>query len=288
MEGWIKLHRKVLDNPIVCKDSDHIAVWMYILLNATHKEYPVVFSGNKIILQPGQLITGRKVIAEKFKISESKVQRILKVFESEQQIEQQNGNKNRLISILSWSEYQSSEQQDEQLLNNKRTTTEQQLNTNKNVRTKEGEEQKKERKKKDTYPELFEEFWNTYPRRVEKSNAVIKWNAQINKGVDPQQIITSAYNYMIYVSAEGTETKYMKHPKTFLNGDTWKEFLNPVLTEIAPRKSYQSKAERAEEQRNALKQSILGGISNEDFNQGRSRVDVTPNTNGFPQLRLEC
>lgn len=134
MDGWIKLHRKILDNPIVCKDSDHIAVWTYLLLNATHKEYASVFKGIKIILQPGQLITGRKTIAEKFKISESKVQRILKSFENEQQIEQQNGNKNRLISILSWLDYQSSEQQDEQQLNNKRTSTEQQVNTNKNVK----------------------------------------------------------------------------------------------------------------------------------------------------------
>lgn len=134
MDGWIKLHRKILDNPIVCKDSDHIAVWTYLLLNATHKEYPTVFKGIKIILQPGQLITGRKVIAEKFNISESKVQRILKSFEIEQQIEQQNGNKNRLVSILSWIDYQDSEQQNEHLVNNKRTTTEQQVNTNKNVK----------------------------------------------------------------------------------------------------------------------------------------------------------
>lgn len=134
MSGWIKLHRKILDNPIVCKDSDHIAVWTYLLLNATHKEYPALFSGKKILLQPGQLITGRKAIADKFKISESKVQRILKSFEIEQQIEQQNGNKNRLITVLSWHDYQDSEQQDEHQVNNKRTTTEQQVNTNKNVK----------------------------------------------------------------------------------------------------------------------------------------------------------
>ncbi len=134
MEGWIKLHRKMMDNPIVCKDSDHIAVWMYLLLNATHKEYPVLFAGEKITLQKGQLITGRQTISSKIKISESKVQRILKSFESEQQIEQQKSNKNRLISILSWHEYQECEQQNEQQLNNKRTTTEQQVNTNKNVK----------------------------------------------------------------------------------------------------------------------------------------------------------
>lgn len=125
-KGWISLHRKMLDNPVVCKDGDHVAVWVYLLLNATHAEYPALFAGNKITLKPGQLITGRKVIAEKFNISESKVQRILKSFESEQQIEQQNSNKNRLISIRSWEDYQDDERQNEQQLNNKRTTTEQQ------------------------------------------------------------------------------------------------------------------------------------------------------------------
>lgn len=46
---------------------------MYLLLNATNKEMAVMFCGQKITIHPGQLITGRKKIAEKFNISESKV-----------------------------------------------------------------------------------------------------------------------------------------------------------------------------------------------------------------------
>ena len=45
MEGWIKMHRKILDNPIICKDSDYLSVWIYLLLNATHKEIPAIFKG---------------------------------------------------------------------------------------------------------------------------------------------------------------------------------------------------------------------------------------------------
>lgn len=137
MSGWIKLHRKLLDNPIVCKDADHLAIWTYLLLNATHKEKQAIFQGLKITLQPGQLITGRKAIAEALRVTESKVQRVLSCFESEQQIEQQTSNKNRLITILRWAEYQHDEQQNEQQMNNKRTTNEQQVNTNKNERNKE-------------------------------------------------------------------------------------------------------------------------------------------------------
>ena len=136
MEGWISLYRKILENPIVCKDAEYFSVWVYLLLEATHKEYPALFKGKKIILKPGQLITGRKSISEKFNISESKVTRILKTLENEHQIEQQTSNKNRLISIVNWSQYQQSEHQIGQQLNNNWTTTEQQLNTNNNVITK--------------------------------------------------------------------------------------------------------------------------------------------------------
>lgn len=123
MEGWISLHRKMLDNPIICKDSDYVSVWIYLLLSATHKEYDVTFEGKRITLRKGQLITGRKSIADKFKISESKVQRILKTFENEQQIEQQTNPRNRLITIVNWNIYQEVGQQNEQQVNNKRTLT---------------------------------------------------------------------------------------------------------------------------------------------------------------------
>ena len=131
--GWISLHRKILDNPIICKDTDYFSIWCYLLLNATHKEQRKEFNGKTITLEKGQLITGRKAIASKFNISDSKVQRVLKRLEIEQQIEQQTSTKNRLISILNWSNYQECEQQNEQQVNNKRTTSEQQVNTNNNV-----------------------------------------------------------------------------------------------------------------------------------------------------------
>lgn len=120
--GWIKAYRKMLDNPVCCKDSDYFSVWMYLLLNATHKEHSVIFKGKRVILKPGQLVTGRQVIAKKFKISESKVQRILADLETEQQIEQQTASRNRLITIFHWEDYQEVNNK----LNNEWTTNEQQ------------------------------------------------------------------------------------------------------------------------------------------------------------------
>lgn len=131
-QGYIKLYRSILDNPVVFKDSDHFAVWCYLLLMATHKGCDVMFGGERIHLDPGQLTTGRKTIAQKTKVNESKVQRILKLFEIEQQIEQRTDRQCRLISILNWDKYQKSEQRNGQRVNNDWTTSEQRLNTNSN------------------------------------------------------------------------------------------------------------------------------------------------------------
>ena len=130
--GWIKLHRSLFDNPCVTQSSEHMAIWLYLLTHATPRPYKTYFAGQEITLQAGQLITSRKSITECVNsgISDSKVHRVLKAFENAHQIEQQTSNKNRLITLLNWDKYQTSEQQNEQPVNNKRTSTEQQANTN--------------------------------------------------------------------------------------------------------------------------------------------------------------
>ena len=185
MDGYVKVYRKLLDNPLVCKDADHLAVWLYLLLHATHREHAELFRGEKILLKPGQLLTGRQAIAAKLKLNENKVQRILKTFEKEQQIEQQASNKNRLITICKWQEYQGGvEQQDEQQMNNKRTTAEQQLNTYKNEKN--DKNVKNEKKYIDLPAEdlcknpggfyaevarLYNEICQSYPRLTKLSEA---------------------------------------------------------------------------------------------------------------------
>lgn len=142
MKGWIKLHRSIRNNPIVMKDADHLAIWIYLLTEASWGgNHDVMFQGQRYTLKPGEFTTGRKRIAEALHVSESKVQRVLKAFESEQQIEQRTDRQCRLISIVKWSEYQEDEQRNEQQVNNDRTTSEQRVNTNKE--SKEREELKK-------------------------------------------------------------------------------------------------------------------------------------------------
>lgn len=131
-EGWICLHRKILDNPLVCKDAETFTIWCYLLLTATHKEIPSFFKGKKITLKSGQLITGILSLSKKTHIDKNKIQRTLKLFENDKQIEQQTSNQNRLITITKWNEYQNIDKQNEKPMINERETTDKQMITNNN------------------------------------------------------------------------------------------------------------------------------------------------------------
>ena len=127
-QGWISIHRKIKDSAIY-KDSQAVHLWLHLILSANHKTNNILIGNQTIEVPRGSLLTGRKSLASATGIHESKVQRLLKLFEKERQIEQQTFSKFRLISITNYNSYQDNEQQ----VNSKRTATEQQLNTNNNV-----------------------------------------------------------------------------------------------------------------------------------------------------------
>ena len=139
-KGWVKLLRTTVDNPLLNKDPDHLALWIHLLCSAAFEPTPALLGGKRIVLQPGQLTTGRKQLAVNSRIQESKVERTLKAFENNHLIEQQKTNKNRLITILPWNEIQCGEQQIEQPVNNERTTSEQPLNTLEEIKNARNEE----------------------------------------------------------------------------------------------------------------------------------------------------
>jgi hypothetical protein len=131
--GYIKLWRKMMDNPLFEKPA-YFTVWVKMLLLATHKPIASYFNGAKITLKPGQFISGRKKLSKITGVTESTVYRVLKRLEIEQQIEQVSSNASSLFTIVNWEDYQASEQQNEQQTNNKRTTNEQPTNTKQEVK----------------------------------------------------------------------------------------------------------------------------------------------------------
>lgn len=220
--GWIKLHRALGKHPIA-SDPHSISVWVHLMLMANFAPSKKLVNGRMMEIGAGQLITSRKSLSEKTGVQESKVERILKMLESEQQITQHGASKFRVISIVNWEMYQGDEQQSEQQMNTKRTAGEQQVNT-----LEEGKKPKEKIKNPSAglaVDETFDRFWRLYPKKVSKSDAIKAWS-KIKADLIPM-IMGSLAKHCGCEQWVKDDGKFIPNAATWLNKQKWEDEVRP-------------------------------------------------------------
>ena len=106
-EGWIKLHRKISDNPLWTSEPfTKGQAWVDLILLANYKRSFFFKRGIKIEVDVGQCAWSELALSKRWKWSRNKVRKFLKVIEKEQQIEQQKNNVTQIVTILNYKEYQ--------------------------------------------------------------------------------------------------------------------------------------------------------------------------------------
>ena len=69
---------------------------------------------------------------------------------------------------------------------------------------------------KNIYSPYFETFWEAYPRKEDKKQAFVCWNARLKDGVGPEVMIQAARTYAERCREERKEKKFIKLAKTFI------------------------------------------------------------------------
>ena len=69
--------------------------------------------------------------------------------------------------------------------------------------------------------ESFDHFWSIFPRQEGKADSHREFISAVGSGVSPQTIIDKAGDYARKIAAEGTETRYIKLPSTWLRKKCW-------------------------------------------------------------------
>ncbi len=194
MDGWIKLHRKVIDSQVFAS-SGLFKLWCLCLMKANHVENWVDIEGltEPIKVMPGQFITGRFELHKNYyprkkknNKSPSTLWNWLQKLENMENLNINSYTKYSIITILNWNEYQLSSQQP----NNNLTTTSQQPNTDNN------DKNVKNEKKELELPDFINpETWKAFKDHRKKMRLIMTPHAEkliINKlikfhedGVDP-------------------------------------------------------------------------------------------------------
>lgn len=129
MKGWIKLHRKIQENPLWNSETfTRGQAWIDLLLLANHEAGYIYIRNHKITIKRGQVGWSQNRLATRWKWSRTKVRKFLNDLEKEQQLKQHKSKSYTVITLLNYNEYQSKKQQE----NNSSTTERQQEDTNKN------------------------------------------------------------------------------------------------------------------------------------------------------------
>jgi len=101
MQGYIKLHRKILDNGVFA-DAELLKVFVWCILKANTT--PNVVYGRKVDV--GEFITGRITASEELYLKPSTIYKRLQKLKAQGYIDISSTTKNSLITVVNYKSYQ--------------------------------------------------------------------------------------------------------------------------------------------------------------------------------------
>ena len=137
MDGWIKLMRNILDDPIFQSEKG-LKVWIWCLCRAFYKSRNFIIGNKEITIKAGQFLFGRNKASEELNMSPSTVRNIMNLLKEKKYIDVAMESKYSLITIIDWKIYQEGKNEEGQVLGQvffeeKGQVLGQQNNTKKNI-----------------------------------------------------------------------------------------------------------------------------------------------------------
>lgn len=209
--GWIKLHRKILDCFIwQDKPYDKARAWIDLLLLAMHSDKKMLIDGDSAIVKRGSFFTSRVKLADRWGWSISKVDKYLTLLEKEEMIATVRTAKGTAITIVNYENYQLDGATEDITQDTTEVTTEDIQNKNdKNVKNEKNNMCKKEAQ------ELFEKLWQLYPVKKGKGQVSISAKQRLLK-VGYEEMVRAIDRYKTELEKDSSWRK-PQNGSTFFN-----------------------------------------------------------------------
>ena len=220
MEGWIKLHRQIIENPLYFSEPfTRCQAWIDMLLLANTKDGFFYKRGIRVEVIRGQVGYDIESLAKRWKWSRGKAERFLNVLEIDKQVIRQKSNVTTLISICNYNTYQSSNKPND---NPNTNANEHQTITQTVTQTEANKNNKNNKELKEVNTSVlelysFESFWNLYNKKVDTSKCKTKFVKLASK--DKRRILETLPSYLNSI----IDKTYLKNPLTYLNGQCWND-----------------------------------------------------------------
>jgi hypothetical protein len=137
--GWISLHRKILNNPTLTRGKvySRFEAFIWLLLRANHSQAKVVLGNNIIQVKRGSFVTSQKKLMQEFKWGSTKLRANLKLWETDGMIKVIANSVSTMVTICNYGSYQNPQLDDKPQIKRKETANKLQAKTNNNKINKE-------------------------------------------------------------------------------------------------------------------------------------------------------
>ena len=215
--GWIKLHRSLLDWEWY-DEPNTFRVFMHILLKANHSEKR--YRGE--LVKSGTLLTGQQLLAEQLGLSRMQIRTALDNLKITNEITIKSSAKGYVIEVVRYLDYQ--------MITNS-VATKQPIDNQPITSNKKDKNDKKENNKSNTSSnDDAETVWKAYPNKQGKKRAIPAIKKALKKySVD--ELKTKIDNYV----KTCRDPKYIAHGCTWFCNERYEDDLTPIETK------YQSK-----------------------------------------------
>lgn len=99
VEGFIIFPRWMYSDGVLNGDRDYWSVWSYLMFNVNYFDTQIVLRNEVLTVHKDQIFTTRRKISEAIGVSETKVDKALKLFEKVGYIKMKSDKRGRLISL---------------------------------------------------------------------------------------------------------------------------------------------------------------------------------------------
>ena len=206
-QGWIKLHRQILEWEWY-SDNNCFRLFLHLILKANHKEKR--FKG--IELKVGSIVTSRDLLARETGLSSQQIRTALTKLISTNEITSVTSSQGTIIQIVSYEKYQVSTNE----ITNEQQTSNQQSTTNKND--------------KNNKEILFNDFWKLYDKQVDRKKCLDKFLK-----LKDEEIKLIFENLPHYIRST-FDKQFRKNPATWINNKCWNdvEYSKPQTITYTP------------------------------------------------------
>lgn len=228
MDGWIKIHRKIINNWI-WDNSEYLRAWIYILITVNIEDKEVLISGELIKCSRGQSINSLQKWANLFGKNWS-IQRVRTFFDllkNQQMINTEGLHKTTRLTVCKYDDYQISATGKEQAkvsrINKQRTTTKE-YKEYKEIPPKGGAGGEDIKNWKNDYETYLKELRIKFKEIVNDKDWITQ-QSRLNPNIDVQKSMEKAC-----VNFWGTEAGWKHKKKDGTESINWKSTLGRSIT----------------------------------------------------------